>query len=114
MDYREYKRIMSLDFREDSINRSSFIQRITFLKQILDYKNINSNQSLIFCQDQLDQALYVTQPECNQITTIMMLNKNTEECYDQLENAEAFKQQAADAIRLKLRDLYKKTDAWQK
>lgn len=84
-DYREYKKILSIDYtqvKENIVKRTSFIQPIKSIKKILNYDDINSDQIFTFCKDPLDQVLYITQPDVNQINLILMRDHHCEECYD--------------------------------
>lgn len=60
-------------------NNLNVAQEISHLKKILNLKYINKNQLFIFCKDQYDQVLYITEPEVNTITVIQMKNHHSVE-----------------------------------
>ena len=85
LDHRVYKKIISIDFtdyQQNVVRRNSFIQRILCLKKILNFADINKDQVFTFCKDPLDQVLYITPPDVNQISMILMRDHHCEECFD--------------------------------
>lgn len=64
------------------MRRTSFIQPIKSIRKIINFTNINSEQTFTFCKDPLDQVLYITQPDDNKIYMILMRDHHCEECFD--------------------------------
>lgn len=67
---------------DNVLKKTTFIQPIKSLKKILNFSEINQDQIFTFCKDPLDQVLYITQPDVNQIYLILMRDHHCEECYD--------------------------------